>query len=35
MRRSGKIKQLAYSPPTTGNSLVLTIDDRLQKLIEG
>jgi penicillin-binding protein 2 len=30
-----EIKQLAYSPPTTGNSLVLTIDDRLQKLIEG
>ncbi len=29
-----EIKQLAYSPPTTGNSLVLTIDDRLQKLIE-
>jgi len=30
-----EIKQLAYSPPTTGNSVVLTIDDRLQKLIEG
>ena len=29
-----EIKQLAYSPPTVGNSLVLTIDDRLQKLIE-
>jgi len=29
-----EIKQLAYSAPTTGNSLVLTIDDRLQKLIE-
>ncbi len=29
-----EIKQLAYSPPTTGNSVVLTIDDRLQKLIE-
>ncbi|MDP9251787.1 MAG: penicillin-binding protein 2 [Chloroflexota bacterium] len=30
-----EIKQLAYSPPSTGNSVVLTIDDRLQKLIEG
>jgi len=30
-----EIKQLAYSAPTTGNSVVLTIDDRLQKLIEG
>jgi penicillin-binding protein 2 len=30
-----EIKQLAYSPPTTGNSVMLTIDDRLQKLIEG
>lgn len=29
-----EIKQLAFSPPTTGNSVVLTIDDRLQKLIE-
>jgi len=29
-----EIKQLAYSPPTTGNNVVLTIDDRLQKLIE-
>lgn len=29
-----EIKQLAYSPPTTGNKVVLTIDDRLQKLIE-
>jgi penicillin-binding protein 2 len=29
-----EIKQLAYSPPTTGNSVVLTIDDRLQKLLE-
>ena len=29
-----EIKQLAYSPPTVGNSVVLTIDDRLQKLIE-
>jgi penicillin-binding protein 2 len=30
-----EIKQLAYSPPTTGNTVRLTIDDRLQKLIEG
>jgi penicillin-binding protein 2 len=29
-----EIKQLAYSAPTVGNSVVLTIDDRLQKLIE-
>jgi penicillin-binding protein 2 len=29
-----EIKQLAYSPPSTGNSVVLTIDDRLQKLLE-
>ena len=29
-----EIKQLAYSPPTTGNTVRLTIDDRLQKLIE-
>ncbi|MEX2046953.1 MAG: penicillin-binding protein 2 [Chloroflexota bacterium] len=29
-----EIKQLAYSSPTTGNDVVLTIDDRLQKLIE-
>lgn len=29
-----EIKQLAYSPPTTGNSVVLTLDDRLQKLLE-
>ena len=29
-----EIKQLAYSPPTTGNSVVLTIDHRLQKLLE-
>jgi penicillin-binding protein 2 len=29
-----EIKQLAYSAPTTGDSVVLTIDDRLQKLIE-
>jgi penicillin-binding protein 2 len=30
-----EIKQLAYSPPTVGNSVVLTIDHRLQALIEG
>jgi len=30
-----EIKQLAYSPPTTGNSGVRTIGGRLQKLIEG
>jgi penicillin-binding protein 2 len=30
-----EIKQLAYSPPTVGNSVVLTIDHRLQSLIEG
>jgi penicillin-binding protein 2 len=29
-----EIKTLAYSPPTTGNSVVLTIDDRLQKLLD-
>jgi len=29
-----EIKQLAYSAPTVGNSVRLTIDDRLQKLIE-
>ena len=29
-----EMKQLAYSAPTVGNSVVLTIDDRLQKLIE-
>ena len=29
-----EIKQLAFSPPSTGNTLVLTIDDRLQKLLE-
>ena len=29
-----EIKQLAYSPPTVGNSVVLTIDHRLQMLIE-
>jgi penicillin-binding protein 2 len=29
-----EIKQLGYSSPTVGNSVVLTIDDRLQKLIE-
>ncbi len=30
-----EIKTLAFSPPTTGNSVVLTIDERLQKLLEG
>jgi penicillin-binding protein 2 len=30
-----EIKQLAYSPPTVGNSVKLTIDHRLQTLIEG
>jgi penicillin-binding protein 2 len=30
-----EIKQLAYSPPTVGNSVRLTIDHRLQTLIEG
>jgi penicillin-binding protein 2 len=29
-----EIKTLAYRPPITGNTAVLTIDDRLQKLIE-
>src|SRR5688572_20183182 len=29
-----EIKQLAYSPPTVGNSVRLTIDHRLQSLIE-
>jgi penicillin-binding protein 2 len=29
-----EIKTLAYSPPVTGNSVVLTIDDRLQKLLD-
>ena len=29
-----EIKQLAYSPPTVGNSVKLTIDHRLQTLIE-
>ena len=29
-----EIKTLAYSPPTTGNNVVLTIDDRLQKLLD-
>jgi penicillin-binding protein 2 len=29
-----EIKTLAYRAPTTGNSVMLTIDDRLQKLIE-
>lgn len=30
-----EIKTLAYSPPVTGNSVVLTIDDKLQKLLDG
>jgi len=30
-----EIKTLAYSAPTTGNSVALTIDDRLQKLLDG
>ena len=29
-----EIKTLAYSPPSTGNSVVLTIDDKLQKLLD-
>ena len=29
-----EIKTLAYSAPTTGNTVVLTIDDRLQKLLD-
>ena len=29
-----EIKTLAYSPPVTGNSVALTIDDRLQKLLD-
>jgi penicillin-binding protein 2 len=29
-----EIKTLAFSPPTTGNSAVLTIDDKLQKLLD-
>jgi penicillin-binding protein 2 len=29
-----EIKTLAYSAPTVGNSVVLTIDDRLQKLLD-
>jgi penicillin-binding protein 2 len=29
-----EIKTLAYSAPTVGNNLVLTIDDRLQKLLD-
>jgi len=29
-----EIKTLAYSPPTTGNNAVLTIDDKLQKLLD-
>ena len=30
-----EIKTLSYTAPTTGNTLVLTIDDRLQKLLDG
>jgi len=30
-----EIKTLAYSAPATGNTVVLTIDDRLQKLLDG
>jgi penicillin-binding protein 2 len=30
-----EIKTLAYSAPTTGNTVELTIDDRLQKLLDG
>lgn len=29
-----EIKTLAYSPPTIGNDVILTIDDRLQKLLD-
>jgi penicillin-binding protein 2 len=29
-----EIKTLAYSPPVTGSSVALTIDDRLQKLLD-
>ncbi len=29
-----EIKTLAYAPPVTGNTLVTTIDDRLQKLLD-
>src|SRR6185503_2547344 len=29
-----EIKTLAYSPPTVGNNVVLTIDDKLQKLLD-
>lgn len=29
-----EIKTLSYSAPTTGNTVVLTIDDRLQKLLD-
>ena len=29
-----EIKTLAYSPPATGNNVVLTIDDKLQKLLD-
>ncbi|HYK97963.1 MAG TPA: penicillin-binding protein 2 [Candidatus Acidoferrales bacterium] len=30
-----EIKTLAYQPPVTGNTVVLTVDDRLQKLLDG
>ena len=30
-----EIKTLAFAPPTTGNTVALTIDDRLQKLLDG
>jgi penicillin-binding protein 2 len=30
-----EIKTLAFAPPVTGGSVVLTIDDRLQKLLDG
>ena len=29
-----EIKTLSFSPPATGNSVVLTLDDRLQRLLE-
>ena len=30
-----EIKTLSYQPPVTGNNVVLTIDDKLQKLLDG
>lgn len=30
-----EIKTLSYTPPTAGDTVVLTIDDRLQKLLDG